>query len=513
MDILTAAEIRAVEELENQIGTKFLKLMSLAGEACAKVIMERFPKDCGPVAVVCGKGKNGGDGFVIARRLHNADYDVSIVLAFGEPKAEDAVINYQKALDAGIPVIRSYPDHAFADQIIAKASVVVDAMFGIGFHGAANDEQAYIFDLVSRSKGNVVAIDVPSGVDTDTGAVEGSAVVADLTLTLTCLKPAHVVYPSCEYCGETMVLGIGILEESFACVKPGLMTYSEEDIYDLLPERPRTAHKNDFGHVLAICGSYQMPGAACLSANAALKIGAGLLTAAFPEKAYPAFGAQLFPEAMRVPVPDTEQGQFCTASLPGIFEAMKKANVLILGCGIGQGEEVEKAVAGVLSRAACPVVLDADGLGAVSHNLDLLKTCKGDLILTPHPGEMARLLGCSAAEVEADRKGCAKRFAEAYGVTVLLKGPDTLVAAPKEPAVYVNTTGNQGLAKGGSGDCLSGMIAGLLAQGLSPFQAASLGAYLHGRCAEFVAFQGSLRSLLASDLIGALPRVLERYEY
>ena len=512
MDILTADEIREVEELENKIGTPFLKLMSLAGGACAEVIMERFPKELGPVAVVCGKGKNGGDGFVIARKLHNADYDVSIVLAFGEPKAEDAVVNYNKAVDAGIPVVRSYPDHAFADQVIAKAAIVVDAMFGIGFHGAANEEQAYIFDLISRTTGTVIAIDVPSGVDTDTGAVEGSAVAADLTLTLTCLKPAHVIFPARAYCGETMVLDIGILEESFTCVKPTLESFSEEEVMDLLPDRARTAHKNDFGHVLSICGSLQMPGAACIASAAALRTGAGLLTAAFPQSAYPAMGAGLPVEAMRLPVADAD-GQLCLDSVPTILDFMKKASVLILGCGLGQGEGVEQAVMAILSNATCPVVLDADGLNAVAKNPAVLKDVKGEVIVTPHPGEMARLCGKSVPEIAANRKGAALEFANEYGVTVLLKGPDTLVATKGQDKVYVNTTGNEGLAKGGSGDCLSGIIAGLLAQGLSAYDAATLGAYLHGRAAEFAAYKGSLRSMLATDLIEALPQVIEQLEY
>ncbi len=512
MDILTAAEIRAVEEKENQIGTHFLELMSRAGTACAEVIMNHFSKDVGSIAVVCGKGKNGGDGFVIARKLHNADYDVSIVLAFGEPTAEDAVINYQKAMDAGIPIIPSYPDHGFADQLIAKAAVVVDAMFGIGFHGAANDEQAYIFDLISRSAGSVIAIDVPSGVNTDTGEVEGAAVEADLTLTLTCLKPAHVLYPSCGYCGETLVLDIGILEESFADVSPKQMTYSEEEVRHLLPPRSRTAHKNDFGHVLSICGSLRMPGAGCLAAGAALRSGAGLLTAAFPKSAYSAFGAQLPMEAMRLPLPENANGQFSTAALPELRNALKKATVLILGCGLGQGEDIQKLVAAILAEADCPVVLDADGLNAIVGQKELLKSTKAKLVLTPHPGELSRLTGKPVADILANRQQVATEFANEYHVTLLLKGADTLVAAPQKQKLYVNVTGNQGLAKGGSGDCLSGIIAGLLAQGLSPFKAASMGAYLHGTAAQFAASDCSLRSMTATDLIAVLPKVFAYFE-
>lgn len=512
MNILTADEIRKVEEKENEIGTKFLKLMSLAGSGCARIIMDSFAPEDGPVVVVCGKGKNGGDGFVIARKLMDNDYNVSIVLAFGEPSAEDAVINFHKATEIGIPVIRAYPDWHYAEQSIASAGLLVDAMFGIGFHGAANESQAYLFDLMNRAPAPVVAIDVPSGINADSGLVEGTCIHADLTISMSALKPCQVFFPAREYCGVTQVLDIGILEESFQCVTPSLMTYTEQDIKDRLPVRARTSHKNDFGHALLICGSKRMPGAGCMAANACLRAGAGLTTAAFPESAYPAFAAQLPPEIMRYPLAESPEGEFSFEALPELRKAMKKATVLLLGPGIGSGEAIRQLVHCVLSEAVVPVVLDADGLNAAASDPDVLKACKAPVIVTPHPGEMARLTGLSVSEINQNRTEIARNFAKEYNVTVLLKGPDTVVASPEKEKLYVNITGNQGLAKGGSGDTLAGIITGLVSGGMTPFHAAAVGAYLHGACAERAAEQIALQSMCASDVTLELPYVLRELE-
>ncbi|MBQ9066309.1 MAG: NAD(P)H-hydrate dehydratase [Clostridia bacterium] len=511
MRVLNAAEIRAVEEKENEIGTPFLRLMELAGTACARRIMERVSKQSGSVAIVVGKGKNGGDGFVIARKLQDADYTVSVILAFGKPTAEDAVHNYELAVSLGVPMIDYTEEPAYAQQTMARAHLIVDAIFGIGFRGAASESQAEVFDFITRCNAYVVAIDVPSGVETDTGAVNGSCVYADITYALTCLKPAHVFYPAREACGENVVLDIGILPESFSVVEPCLMTYEEKDLGRMLPARGRTSHKNDYGHVLSLCGSYRMPGAACLCANAAVRSGAGLVTAAFPQKAYPAVSSHLT-ESMMLPLPDSPDGMVVLSAGNVLRPFFERATTLVLGCGLGQSPEVRAVVIDALQNFAGPVVLDADGVNAIAHNPELLATVSGPVVLTPHPGEMSRLTGLPVSEILRDRVGTAARFADTYGVTVLLKGPDTVVASSLTRDIYVNTTGNQGLAKGGSGDTLSGILAALLAQGMDPFEAAACAAYLHGKAAEKAAETRALRSLAAGDLIAALPDVFQPYE-
>ncbi len=505
MIITTADEIRAIEVREDEIGTKFLALMEKAGSGCADLIMEEYAPDGGPVTVVCGSGKNGGDGFVIARKLLRAGYDVCAVLAFGEPKAADAVENFRRANDLAVPMFSwGAPE---AEEAVKTAQVLVDCMFGIGFRGAANELQSEVFSAMNEAPGDTVSIDVPSGVVTDTGEVLGTAVKADRTIAISTLKPLHVLYPAREYCGEIRILDIGLLPASYEAVTPRLHTLDGEEAAALLPARSRTAHKNDAGHILSLCGSYRMPGAACLCANAALRAGAGLVTAAYPEPAYPAISSHLT-EAMSLPLPAAEDGTLSVDSLPVLKAFLDRATVLVAGCGLGQSDDVRAVLTELLKTFEGPALLDADALNNLAGDLPVLKERTAPTVLTPHPGEMARLTGKPVSELLTDRVSAAKTFADEYGVTVLLKGPDTVIASCDSEEIFVNATGNEGLAKGGSGDTLSGILGALLAQGTAPFEAAAAAAYYHGKAAEYAALDRALRSILATDLIEALPFVL-----
>lgn len=505
MIITTADEIRAIEVREDEIGTKFLALMEKAGSGCAGLIMDEYAPEDGPVTVVCGSGKNGGDGFVIARKLLRAGYDVCAVLAFGEPKAADAIENFRRANDLAVPMFSwGTPE---AEEAVKTAQVLVDCMFGIGFRGAANELQSEVFSAMNEAPGDTVSIDVPSGVVTDTGEVLGTAVKAAWTIAISTLKPLHVLYPAREYCGDVRILDIGLLPESYAAVTPRLHTLDGEEAAALLPVRSRTAHKNDAGHILSLCGSYRMPGAACLCANAALRAGAGLLTAAYPEPAYPAVSSHLT-EAMSLPLPAASDGTISVDALPVLNGFLEKATVLVAGCGLGQSDDVRAVLTDLLKMFDGPVLLDADALNNLAGDLSVLKARTAPTVLTPHPGEMAKLTGTPVSELLSDRVSAAKTFADEYGVTVLLKGPDTVIASFETENILVNTTGNEGLAKGGSGDTLSGILGAFLAQGTAPFEAAAAAAYYHGKSAEFCALDRSLRSVLATDLIEALPFVL-----
>lgn len=505
MIITTADEIRAIEVREDEIGTKFLALMEKAGSGCADLIMEEYAPDGGPVTVVCGSGKNGGDGFVIARKLLRAGYDVCAVLAFGEPKAADAVENFRRANDLAVPMFSwGAPE---AEEAVKTAQVLLDCMFGIGFRGAANELQSEVFSAMNEAPGDTVSIDVPSGVVTDTGEVLGTAVKADRTIAISTLKPLHVLYPAREYCGEIRILDIGLLPASYEAVTPRLHTLDGEEAAALLPARSRTAHKNDAGHILSLCGSYRMPGAACLCANAALRAGAGLVTAAYPESAYPAVSSHLT-EAMSLPLPAAEDGTLSVDSLPVLKAFLDRATVLVAGCGLGQSDDVRAVLTELLKTFEGPALLDADALNNLAGDLPVLKERTAPTVLTPHPGEMARLTGKPVSELLTDRVSAAKTFADEYGVTVLLKGPDTVIASCDSEEIFVNATGNEGLAKGGSGDTLSGILGALLAQGTAPFEAAAAAAYYHGKAAEYAALDRALRSILATDLIEALPFVL-----
>ena len=505
MIVTTAEEIRAIEVKEDEVGTKFLALMEKAGSGCASLLMEEYAPEDGPVTVACGNGKNGGDGFVIARKLLRAGYDVSVVLAFGEPKATDAIENYRRATDLSVPVFFWGTEEA--SEAVKTASVLVDCMFGIGFRGAANELQSEVFSAMNEAPGDTVSIDVPSGVVTDTGEVLGTAVKAAWTIAISTLKPLHVLYPAREYCGDVRILDIGILPESYAVVAPHLHTLTVEEAAALLPVRSRTAHKNDAGHVLSLCGSYRMPGAACLCANAALRAGAGLLTAAYPEPAYPAISSHLT-EAMSLPLPAASDGTLSADALPVLKDFLGKATVLVTGCGLGQSDAIRALLVDLLKTAEVPVLLDADALNNLAGDLSVLKERKAPTVLTPHPGEMARLTGKPASDIVRNRLPVAKEFADEYGVTVLLKGPDTVVASSETEDIFINTSGNESLAKGGSGDTLSGILAAFLAQGMNGFEAAAAAAYYHGKTAEYCTLDKAARSVLATDLIEALPYVL-----
>lgn len=503
MKVYSVDEIRFVEEREDEIGTRFIRLMENAGSACAKRI-EKLAKPTDSIVIVCGKGKNGGDGFVIARKLHENGFFVRVVLALGEPTASDAIENYQKVLNMNIEIIRFDREQTRAQKAIDEAKILVDCIFGIGFHGEPSVECAEVFKSVNNCEGKIVAVDVPSGVDSDTGAVCRYAICADETLAITTLKPAHVLLPSREYCGEVKVLEIGISKEALESVCPRLETLVKEEVKNLLPIRKMNSHKNDFGHVLVIAGSKNMPGAARLSSGAAAVAGAGLTTVAFPESAYPAVSSGLA-EVMLFPLPEEDGKLLASVQCMGkLLIAMEKATAIVIGPGLSQSEDITEIVNNVLKTAKCPVVIDADGLNAIANNLDILRETSARIVITPHPGEMARLTGLTVEEIEENREGIASDFAKRHNVTVLLKGAATVVSSPETQDVYINTTGNPALSKGGSGDVLSGIIGALLSGGMAPYDAARIGAYLHGFAADLVVEETSVAGMLPSDLFKGL---------
>lgn len=505
MKIYTADEIRFVEERENEIGMEFLRLMENAGAACAKRV-EKFVKKESSVVIVCGKGKNGGDGFVIARKLAEVGIRIKVVLAQGAPLAHDAIEMYHKVDPSLVEIIRFDWDADLAENAIENADIIVDCIFGIGFHGEPDSACEEVFKLINCSTATVIAVDVPSGVDTDTGYACKYAVSADVTLAITTLKPAHVLFPAREKCGKIFVLDIGISEESLSSVSPRLETLNMEELFETLPNRDLKAHKNDFGHVLCIAGSRNMPGAACLCSGAACVAGAGLTTVAFPESAYASLATNMR-EIMLLPLPEIDGKLAATVQcMSALHPYISKADAVVIGPGLGQSEDVTELVFEVLKLAKCPVVIDADGLNAIAEDLSVLKGVSAPLVITPHPGEMSRLTGLTVSEIEENREGIAEEFAKHHGVTVLLKGPATVVASPITEDVYINTTGNVALAKGGSGDVLAGIIGSLLAQGLVPYDAACCGAFIHGHAADVVIGDTSVAGLRASDLYEGVKR-------
>ncbi|MBR5409497.1 MAG: NAD(P)H-hydrate dehydratase [Clostridia bacterium] len=457
--LLSPAQIKVAEESANATGLSYEAMMEAAGRGCADFILSRYSADK-KVVVLVGKGKNGGDGFVIARRLFEAGREVAVVRAFAclsDPLSE----RMRKRLPPGVPVGIG-PEAAI--RLFADVGVIVDAVFGIGFAGELPPDVRKMLDAANEAKAARVAIDLPSGM----------AFRADVTLTMLCPKPAHVTKPGSYMCGEIRVVGIGFTPDPPA--EPAY-TLLPDTARAMLPARSFDANKGTFGNTLILAGAYRTPGAAVIAATGCLRAGSGLTTLAFPDVIYPAVTPQI-PEAVLLPLKSDENGGVSAENIPELLEILPKFSSLVIGPGLGTGEGAVKTVSALLQAARCPVVLDADGINIAAAHMDMLNG-NGSLVLTPHPGEMARLIGSTAAEVNENREEIAREFAKEHNVTLLLKGANTLVTSP-DGRLYVNPTGTPAMARGGSGDLLAGVIGALNSQGLKPFEAACLGAYFHG---------------------------------
>lgn len=513
MIVLTEEQIRTVEHLAVENGMDYLRLMENAGSACARLIKERIIKmgdgnlSGYKVTVVSGKGQNGGDGFVIARKLCQAGSPVRVILAHSQESQGDSAHMFERLSDLPIEIIRYADNKEKAFEALSDTDVMVDCVFGIGFKGEADSENAELFRAMSAVKGYRVAVDIPSGVCCDDGAVKGEAVMVNETIAITTLKPAHVLVPASLYCGNTMVVKIGIPDEVVQSVHSVMCCADMREISSNFKERNPLSNKGDYGKVLSICGSYNMPGAACLAANGAVNSGAGLVTCAFPDKAYPAISSKLT-EPILMPLDSNRFGTLSKAAVPQLLSAMEKASVVLIGCGLGVNEDTAEVVRQVLVNAKCPVIVDADGINIISQNIDILNRISADVILTPHPGEMARLTGLSVEQVQSNRLAVAQKFTRKYPVTLVLKGANTLIAQSSKSSVYVNTTGNPGMAKGGSGDLLAGIIASFVAQGLRSFNACYCGAYVHGLAGDRAAKKYSMPSMTPTDMIAELKLLL-----
>ncbi len=513
MRVLTGAQMYKVEQAQVNEGITFTRLMENAGAACARAIVKYLAQceDKKNVCVVCGKGKNGGDGFVVARKLAQAGYNTSVILAYGTPTAEDAITMREKMHD--IKLVDEYLwDGNMSKKILGKADVIVDAVFGIGYRYCEDAYTQSIFTAINEAHGTVVSIDIPSGCESDSGELSPYCVEADVTVAISSLKPVHVLKPCSSVCGETVVVDIGISESAFDAVDTlYLETLSLKEARELFPKRDIMGNKGTFGHVLSVCGSKNMQGAAVLAATGAIRCGAGLVTAAFPESAYSAIASKLT-EPLMLPLPSNEEGTFSSAAIPTIVGRTDKASAVLVGCGLGLNFETKELVNALVFNCEKPLIIDADGINAIACNIDILKEAKAPVLLTPHPGEMARLTGKTVAEIEKDRVKTAVDFANEYNVTVLLKGASTVIATPHSNRVYVNTTGNPGMAKGGSGDLLSGMIASFVAQGLNVFDAAVLGAYIHGAAGDRAAHRLSMAGMTPSDCAEMLSELMCEFE-
>lgn len=495
MKVLSAQQMRDLEQAAVDNGETYIELMERAGTAAAEALIS-YGAESKRVVIICGKGNNGGDGYVIARILKKYNCIVDII-KLGEPRTADSKLNAEKAAELNIAMINFPENKKTAFELIKKADYIVDAVYGIGFRGALDETTAEIAKAVNDSKAFVMSVDVPSGAGCNDGSVNGECFKANLTVTFTTLKPAHILYPSMDYCGKTEVASVGISDELINSSKYIMQTTDEFLGERLLPERRISSNKGTFGTLLAVVGSYGMAGAAVMCGKAAQRSGAGLVNMALPKSIYPIVAGKLI-EAVFTPLSEKD-GISSVENCDKLVSLANKANAVVLGCGMGHNEDTEKIVCEILKNCEKPIILDADGINSVVPHIHLLKKAKAPIILTPHPGEMARLLGCTVAEVQHNRTEIALNFAKEHNVILILKGANTIISDGN--ILFVNRTGNAGMARGGSGDVLAGMIGSLAAQGMNPFRAAVCGVYAHGLAGDRTAKRLSETTMLPTDMI------------
>lgn len=514
MRILKSEEMKLVEQYATKFGMTYQRMMENAGAACARNIrnvLESRKVSGKKIIVVCGKGNNGGDGFVIARKFFENGYNVCVLLASGYPTSAEATYMYKHLLDLSIPTIWFDADKNKAIQTIKNADIIVDAVFGFSFYGSLSEEMQMLLSEMSNANGLKFAVDIPSGVYCDSGCCAKGCFCADYTVAISALKPAHILKPGCECCGDIVVANIGIPEESYAMLSQSLYTCDRNEIKAMFPKRPAVSNKGDFGHVLCICGSKKMPGAAIMCTKAALRSGAGLVTVAFPESAYIPLSSNLN-EALLMPLKETEGGTLSREAFKELERNIFKFSSVVIGCGMGVNEDTVEIVRWIINNTDVPVIIDADGINAVATDINILHGTNKKLIITPHPKEMSRLTSDDVSLILTDPASYAKEFSVKHGVVTVLKGANTVVACPGSEPVYINSTGNNGLSKGGSGDVLAGLIGGFAAQFTNYSDAAVSAVYAHGMSADTVAEKYSARGMLPSDVIDEFRNTMKFFE-
>ena len=510
MNLLTAAEMReadrhTIEEIEVPSHV----LMENAGHAIVDAMLRYIPEPTATtIGIICGKGNNGGDGLVALRLLTNMGYRTHAwVLSKVENLSGSVLLNLQAALKLG-PIVDLVSSEKEWDKVVTTVrgyDVHVDAILGTGLIQAPRGLMARVIQDLVDTPAYTVAVDVPSGLSADTGSIPGPAVSANLTVALAAPKVCHFVPPACNQCGIVEVAEIGIPPELLQGSAPRIETIEPDSLTPLLPVRNRSDHKGRFGHLLVVAGSVGKTGAALMTAEAALRTGTGLVTVATSESAMSMI-AGVIPELMWESLPETRSGAIASQALEPLQKSIASRDALVIGPGLGTEQETAEVVQQLLHETRIPIVVDADGLNAMSHG-SYSFVDRPNLSLTPHPGEAGRLLGLSAAKVQEDRISAARRLSMETGSHTLLKGYRSMVADP-EGNLKVNLSGNPGMATAGSGDVLAGIVGGLLAQGVPTGDALQLAVYIHGRAGDLAAEETTQTALVATDITAALPAAL-----
>jgi hydroxyethylthiazole kinase-like uncharacterized protein yjeF len=487
-------------------------LMENAGRGAAEVISNTFPDiHKKKIAIIAGKGNNGGDGFVIARYLLNQGVSVKVFL-LTDPKglrgdAETNFIIFQR-IKGEVLSVPSSKDYARVKRDLEKFDILVDGIFGTGLDAEVRGYYREVIDHLNTLQRPTVAIDIPSGLDADTGKPLGTAIRASLTITFGLPKVGHLIPPGIDYVGEVKVIDIGIPKRLVEEEKIPTYLLEEKEIKRWLstPRNPDT-HKGDYGHLLVIAGSVGKTGAAAMACQAALRMGAGLVTLAIPKSLNGIMEMKLT-EVMTEPLPETPKQTLSLRAFSAILRLCENKKAVIIGPGLGTFKETQSLVLKLIKALGLPIVLDADGLTALATQPKILPITNRSLILTPHPGEMARLIRSQVKEVLEDRIGLSRNFSQSHHVHLVLKGHPTLISTPKGE-VFINPTGNPGMATGGTGDVLTGMIGGLVCQGFDILPSLQIAVYLHGMAGDEGTQERGEKSLIATDIIEKIPALLK----
>ena len=518
MKVVTAAEMRRIDQdtIEG-IGIPGIVLMETAGSAIVRAIEQHYPT-CQRIGIFAGKGNNGGDGIVIARQLAHIGRDVHLFLVSPPDSfTGEAHINLQIAKRLGLQIEEILTDTGFygtgdVPTTLASCELLVDAILGTGVRGAVRSPIASIINAINSLPIPVLSVDLPSGLDADTGHPLGTCVQADRTVTIGLPKRGLLIHPGAELAGKLKVVDIGFPQQVVDAQDIKVHWTTATQASQWVPPRPPASHKGSYGRVLVVAGSTGMTGAAALASEAALRAGAGLVTLATPKHLNPILEG-LLPEVMTLPLPETEAGSLAVSATSAILEfAEKTKSVLAIGPGLSQHPETVSLVHQLIrenweQELGLRMVIDADGLNALAQDRNILSLLDRETVLTPHPGEMARLTGASVSTLEKDRIQTAQQFASEHSLTLVFKGAPT-VSADANGEVWINSTGNPGMATGGMGDVLTGVIAGLMAQGITSETAAALGVYLHGLAGNIVAEKLGMPGLIASDVLKAVPQAI-----
>jgi NAD(P)H-hydrate epimerase len=508
MYVVTASEMRRMDEATiTEFGLPGRVLMENAGRGAVRLLLRRFPALSSlRIGVLAGRGNNGGDGFVIARYLVQRGLAVTPYLfARREEVRGDAAANLTLLESLGVPVIEVPDTDRFGEALahLQCQDLWVDALLGTGLTSQVRPFYHEVIDFINDTKKPVLAVDIPSGLSSDTARPCGTAIRARATATFGFPKLGHVLYPGAAYTADLEIIDIGIPPHIARAVAPLHRLLDGETVRGLLPDRRADTHKGQTGHLLVIAGSPGKTGAAAMSAESALRSGAGLVTLGVAESLNPIMEAKVT-EAMTCPLPESFPGVLGEGAEAPVLTLLKGKQCLAIGPGIGTAEGTARLVRQLLPRVTVPMVIDADGLNCLAESTGILDRCTAPVVITPHPGEMARLTGTTSAEIQSDRPGYARKFAVSHGVHVVLKGARTVVAFP-DGQVFINPTGNAGMAAGGMGDVLTGIIAGLICQGASAAEAALAGVYLHGAAADTLADTVGSVGFLAGEVARAIP--------